>query len=466
MSHEHIHFVTGRLARHALEQLLPELARQVGFAYTIDVLPITVAALMTPTWIAKHLRTSPQTTRIIIPGYCTGDLTPLTTLTNLPVQCGPRDLRQLPKFFSREAMPAAYGAYDIEILAEINNCPRLPLAEIVNIAEDYAHNGADVIDLGCDPGSTWSGVVEAVTALRDRGLRVSIDSMNPIEIAAAAQAGAELVLSVNSSNRAAALDWGIEVVAIPDDPKTLAGLDDTVEFLAKAGVPLRIDPILEPISFGFAESLGRYLEIRRRYPDAEMLMGIGNLTELTDADSAGINVLLLGFCQELSIRSVLTTQVIPWARTSVKECDLARRLMHYAASNQMLPKHVEPRLIMLRDEQVDGPTIEQLEKLAAEIRDNDYRVFIAENEIHLVSNNLHLQHADPFELMEVLRTVGPNGGLPKNLDASHAFYLGYELAKARIALTLGKNYVQDEALDWGLATEPEQRHYLKRGRVE
>ena len=68
----------------------------------------------------------------------------------------------------------------------------------------------------------------------------------------------------------------------------------------------------------------RLADIRRRYPDAELLMGIGNLTELTDADSAGINTLLLGFCQEVGIRSVLTTQVINWARTSVRECDLAR----------------------------------------------------------------------------------------------------------------------------------------------
>ena len=57
--------------------------------------------------------------------------------------------------------------------------------------------------------------------------------------------------------------------------------------LAAAGVRLRIDPVLEPIGFGFAASLGRYLQVRERYPDAEMMMGIGNLTELTDADSAG-----------------------------------------------------------------------------------------------------------------------------------------------------------------------------------
>src|SRR4029079_13528646 len=98
----------------------------------------------------------------------------------------------------------------------------------------------------------------------------------------------------------------------------------TIEFLGANHFRLRIDPVMEPIGFGFAQSLGRYLQVRDRYPDAEMMMGIGNLTELTDADSAAINVVLLGFCEELGIRSVLTTQVINWARSSVRECDLAR----------------------------------------------------------------------------------------------------------------------------------------------
>ena len=127
-----------------------------------------------------------------------------------------------------------------------------------------------------------------------------------------------------------------------------------IDKLATAGVRLRIDPVLEPIGFGFAESLGRYLQVRERYPDAEMMMGIGNLTELTDADSAAINVVLLGFCEELAIRSVLTTQVINWARSSVRECDLARRLVHHSIANRVLPKHLEPRLVMLRDRLVQS----------------------------------------------------------------------------------------------------------------
>ncbi|MGC4005285.1 MAG: hypothetical protein QM811_20060 [Pirellulales bacterium] len=111
---------------------------------------------------------------------------------------------------------------------------------------------------------------------------------------------------------------------------------------------MRLDPILEPIGMGFAASLNRYFETRKRYPDAELFMGIGNLTELTDADSAAINVLLLGYCQELGIRGVLTTQVVNWARNSVRECDLARRLSAFAVRKRTIPKHREPRLIPLR----------------------------------------------------------------------------------------------------------------------
>ncbi|GAG48744.1 unnamed protein product, partial [marine sediment metagenome] len=212
--------------------------------------------------------------------------------------------------------------------------------------------GADFIDVGCDPGETFAGVADVVRALCDAGHRVSVDSMNPAEIEPAVRAGAQLVLSVNASNVDAAPDWGCEVVVLPDDPSTLAGLDETIDRLARRRVPLRIDPVLSPIGFGLAESLHRYYDVRHRYPDAEMMMGVGNLTELTDVDSAGINVLLLGFCQELGIRSILTTQVINWARTSVRECDLARRLVYHAVRRQVLPKHVDESLIMLRDTEV------------------------------------------------------------------------------------------------------------------
>jgi dihydropteroate synthase-like protein len=462
MPREHIHFITGRLAEHALKSVVAPLAAEVGFDYTVETLPITVAALMSPEWIARHWHVPSSATRVILPGYCEGNLTPLTAATSANVELGPRDLRQLPRFFLREPPPSDYGGFDIEIIAEINHCPRLSLDGIRRQAASLARDGADVIDVGCEPGNLWTGVGDAIRMLVDEGHRVSVDSLNPKEIALAAAAGAELVLSVNSTNRDAAADWGVEVVVTPDVPATLEGLDDTIDVLARAGVRLRIDPILEPISFGFAASLGRYLDVRRRYPDAEMMMGVGNLTELTDVDSAGVNAVLLGFCQEQGIRSVLTTQVINWARTSVRECDVARRIMHHAITHRVLPKHLDTRLLMLRDAEVESTPVADIETLAPQIRDNNYRIFAADGEVHLIGANLHLHDSDPFVLMEQLRHSAPDGGLPRNLDPSHAFYLGYEMCKAATALTLGKTYRQDESLDWGFATKLEARHYLKR----
>ena len=463
MSREHIQFVTGRLAEPALRNVVDTLATTEGFDYTIEVLPITVAALMTPDWMAKKLSPNPAATRYVLPGYCQGDIGPLTqVLGDVPIEYGPRDLRRLPEHFGQQGITDGYGEFDIEIIAEINNCPRLSLDEILTTAQRYADDGADFIDLGCDPGGVWGGVADAVRAVKDLGLRVSIDSLNPREIAPAAAAGAELVLSVNSTNRESASDWGATVVAVPDDPKSLAGLDETIDHLAKCGVPLLIDPILEPIGFGFAASLQRYFQARERYPDAEMMMGIGNLTELTDVDSAGVNVMLLAVCQELGIRSVLTTEVINWARSSVRECDVARRLVYHANNQGVLPKHLDDRLIALRDSKIAEPTIDELTQLADGIRDRNYRIFTSGGKVHLVSAGVHLSDVDPFNLLRKLLTTGPDGQQPTNLDASHAFYLGYEMQKALTAITLGKQYQQDEALSWGHLTKPEDRHYLSR----
>lgn len=458
LDNEKIHFVTGRLAEFSLRTMLDDLSRRVGFDYSLDVLGITVAALMTPEWVAKRIQIPPDATRVLLPGYCQGDMAPLQAVTDLPIEQGPRDLRMLPEYFGRRAGGAAeYGAYDIEILAEINHAPRLTLDEILAEATRLKADGANLIDVGCNPGENWTQVGSVVRALVDAGHRVSIDSLNVTEIAAATKAGAELVLSVNSSNRDAAADWGCEVVVIPDDPATLGGLDDTVEQLAVAGVPLRIDPVLSPIGFGFAGSLQGYFDVRRRYADAEMMMGIGNLTELTDVDSAGVNVMLLGICQELGIRSVLTTQVINWARSSVRECDLARRLVHHAVRNHVLPKHLESQLVTLRDTATPEYGEEELSRLAADIKDTNYRIFAERDQLHLMTSGVHIQGRDPFEMFGELLA-----GEPKNMDAGHAFYLGFEMAKALTALTLDKNYRQDEALDWGHLTIEEKHRRLER----
>jgi dihydropteroate synthase-like protein len=449
MAKPHLLFVTGKLAEPALRYILDDIAGPAEFDWSVAVLPITVVALATTPWIARHLSVPPHIDRVLLPGLCQGDLSVFEGLSPVRVERGPGDLRELPEFFqARNRQVEEYGAHDIDILAEINQAPRLALPELLQLAQASRGSGADVIDLGCDPGSTWESVTDAVRMLRAEGLRVSLDSFNPWEARRAAEAGAELVLSVNSSNREQARDWGCEVVAVPDVPATLEGLEETIQRLDTDGVPFRIDPILEPIGFGVAASLGRYLEVRRRYPQAEMLMGVGNLTELTDVDSAGINVLLLGFCQEIGIRSVLTTEVINWCRSCVRELDLARRLVYHAHKYHVLPKHVEPNLVMLRDPRLHVHGDEMLGRLAGQVRDRNFRVFAERGQLHVLNSQIFLHGTDPFALFQEML-------LREAITPDHAFYLGYEMAKAVTALTLGKNYMQDQSLRWGCLTLPE-----------
>src|SRR6185312_4821603 len=151
----------------------------------------------------------PEATRILVPGYCHGDLAPIAAATGVPVDRGPKDLRDLLAYFGKRPPGVdQIGAYDIEIVAEINHAPRLTTDAIMAQAAELAAAGADWIDVGCDPGDTWTGVSDIVRRLCDAGHRVSIDSLNPEEIEPAVRAGAELVLSVNSSNRQRAVDWG------------------------------------------------------------------------------------------------------------------------------------------------------------------------------------------------------------------------------------------------------------------
>src|SRR4051812_20484640 len=125
-------FVTGKLAEPALRRALAELAPQAGFEPSVAVLPITVAALMTAPWVARHLTVPPGTDRVLLPGWCAGDLAAVEAVAGVPVERGPKDLRDLPAFFGkRPGPPPGYGAHDITILAEINHAPRLPPAELL-----------------------------------------------------------------------------------------------------------------------------------------------------------------------------------------------------------------------------------------------------------------------------------------------------------------------------------------------
>jgi dihydropteroate synthase-like protein len=458
MTRERILFVTGRLAEASLRRVLAQLAPQAGFDYEVAVLGISVAALMHAEWVNRKLQLDSPVDRVILPGWCQGDLRPLAERFRTPFELGPKELFDLPKYFGNKDRPVPdFSQFSIEILAEINHAPRLTDAEILRAAQSYRASGANVIDLGCVPGESWPRAGEVARLLRAEEFRISIDSFDRAEVESSVAAGAELVLSCNSSNLDWAAELDAELVAIPDDPHNLATLERTVDALRQRGARFRVDPILEPIGFGFARSLARYFDVRRQWPEMPMMMGIGNLTELTEVDSAGVNLMLAAICQELGIRSVLTTEVINWARSAVAEFDFARRLVHYSLSHQVLPKHVDSRLVMLRDPQVREWGEAELARLASQLTDPNFRIFVEHGELHLMNRDGYWHGSDPYELFD--RAVADSGIV---LDPSHAFYLGYELSKARTAVTLGKQYTQDEALQWGLLTIPEVSAHARR----
>lgn len=440
-------FVTGKLAEPALRRVLAEA--DLPFSVDVAVMRITVAALMTTDWIARFLDVPAGTDLVMIPGLCEGDTGIVADRTGVRVEKGPKDLREIPQYFGRAEAVREYGAWDIEILAEINNAPRLTPAAIHAAAEYYRTSGADVIDIGCTPGLPFPNLREVVADLVSTGMRVSIDTFDADEIRAAVEAGAELVLSVNGTNIEVARDLAgssVRVVAVPDLGAPLETMDRTVEKLEAWGVPYLLDPILEPIGFGFTASIERYAETRRRYPDAEMLMGIGNLTELTAADSTGVNAVLIAICQELGIRSVLTTEVIPWARGSVREVGIARQLMHHAVTHKTIPKGVDDRLVTIKDPAVLTYTEEELRALQARISDPNFRIFADAEGITVLNNDRFVRGTNIQEIFNQLEVVEP----------THAFYLGKELARASLAVTLGKTYRQEGSLSWGYLTPPDE----------
>jgi len=318
------------------------------------------------------------------------------------------------------------------------------MSEIIRKARYYAHCGADVIDVGCTPGQPAQNVGEIVSALKSEGFRVSLDTFDTREIHAGDKAGAEYLLSLNSQNLHLAPDLSCTPVIIPDFGKGLDSLSANVEAVERLGVTrYLIDPILAPIIFGFADSLWRYSEARRRYPHAEILMGVGNVTELTDADSTGMNALLAGVMSELEVRYVLTTEVASWARGSVRELDLARRLMHYARRRGVLPKDIDDGLLTIKDRKVDCPSEAELREMHQMIPDRNFRIFADRTAIYVFNNDLFIKETDIQRIFSHIKEqLGPE-------PIGHAFYLGRELMKAKLAMLLGKKYLQEEELKWG-----------------
>jgi len=397
-------FLTGKLAESSLNKVL-EAMQPTEFTYQIAQLGISVAALMTPEFIARRLPDARGADRIVVPGLCRGDLAPLREKYGVAVEHGPEDLKDLPQYFGRGGVAPDLSRHDVAIFAEIVEAPQLAVDDIVARARRYRAQGADVIDLGCLPNQPFPHLAESVLALKAEGCTVSVDSLQPEELLAGGRAGADYLLSLTEKTLWIADEVAATPVLIPARAGSLPSLYRAVDAMCAKGRAFIADPILDPIPFGLTASIVRYHALRKRYPDIRIMMGVGNLTELTDADTTGINAMLFGMIAELRLDAVLTTTVSPHARNAVREADAARRMMY-----------------------------------AARIKDPSFRIQLSEAGIHVYNRDGMLCDTDPFRLYPQLKVDD---------DASHAFYLGVELARAQIAWQLGKRYSQDEELQWG-----------------
>jgi dihydropteroate synthase len=440
---ERILFLTGRFAEGRLEKVLQGMG-PTPFEWSILNVGVKVAALITEPILLRRLPRPMNADRVVVPGRCRADLARLTQEFGAPFQRGPDELKDLPAFFGKAGAGLDLSRHAVRIFAEIVDASQVSLEAILARARLLRAAGADVIDLGCLPDTPFPHLEDGVRELKARGLAVSVDSADPDELRRGGGAGADYLLSLTERNLAIAEETGARPVLIPAQHGDLASLYRAAEQAEKRGLKAILDPVIDPIHFGFAESLSRYREVRARLPDAEMLMGTGNLTELTDADSVGVTALLLGICSELSIANVLAVHVSPHTRRTIQEHDAARRVMFAAAADDSLPRGYGRALLQVHDKAPFPYTSREIAESAAQVKDDNYRIEAAEDGIHVYNRAGHFVAPDAFALFDKLGV---------ETDGAHAFYLGAELTKAEVAFQLGKRYAQDEPLDWGCATD-------------
>ncbi len=512
--------VTGTLA----EDTVKGYAKESIVETETLALKMAVAALLTPQNITNALKSAKLSdfNMILIPGLVRGDATVISKAVGVPAFKGPRYAADLPTVLDslceiqlsplvpaddllreklqqkalaeikkveqkREELIKKPGNMVIGTLAVGKDFPMRVLAEIVDAAtmdkeaiqqtaKRFVAAGADIIDVGMVAGESqpekakrmvkWVKQVVAVP--------VSIDTLDPAEIKAAVEAGADLVLSGDSGNieEIAPFVSKVTVVVIPTNQqqgyfpkkaqKRVTYLEETIEKAKKLGVARCIaDLILDPCDV--LESFVAFKEFAARNPAVPLFVGVSNVTELIDADSVGVNAVLAKLSSEAGACMLLATEKSDKAKGTVAEEVAASKMMFLAKKRGSVPKDLGIDLLVLKDkrnrEEPYEKTLEQKtrvlqaggkEKYAELDKAGSFRLFIDRQEQNLVAEHFALTDAATPTMIVKGKTAEQvysqivERGLLSKLD--HAAYLGSELAKAEIALRTGKEYVQDKSM--------------------
>ena len=243
---------------------------------------------------------------------------------------------------------------------------------------------------------------------------------------------------------------------IPASHGDLASLLRAARGSREARARVHPDPVLDPIHFGFTGLAGALCaSCAQQLPDAAMLMGTGNLTELTDADTSGITALLLGICSELAIRNVLVVQVSPHTRRTLRRSTTRRGASCMPRKRDAsLPKGYGGQLLQVHDEAVSL----QPRRRSPRSRPGRATTTFASRSPRTASMSITatatMSHGDALALF-------PKLGVES--DGAHAFYLGAGADEGGDRLALGKRYAQDEPLDWGVAADRRQEDRTRAG---
>jgi dihydropteroate synthase-like protein len=271
-------------------------------------------------------------------------------------------------------------------------------------------------------------------------------------------------------------------------PKTLGDrldlLQDNLEAARNLGYGnLIADPLCDPlVTPGLTESIQAYATFARRQPTVPLLMGVGNVTELLDADTPGVNALLAGIASEVGVTFLLTTEVSAKTRGSVWELYRATQMMYLAHHRHAHPKDLGLDLLLLKSKQFTEVPYEAAQEAPASVINAElppdsppppvcldpsgYFTIHVDRQRHRIVARHYPTHGQPrFQpdsaaeprpdmvflgntALEVCTAVLERK-LVSRMD--HAAYLGRELAKAEVALQTDRPYTQGSALflPWG-----------------
>jgi len=364
------------------------------------------------------------------------------------------------------------------IIAEIVNCTSKENDTILKKAQHYIESGAHVIDIGCVSNRPNPGRIQEIIDLirNNHDVLLSIDSMNPMEIKAAAEKGIDLILSLDISNykQCASIPKEIPIVLLPtniskgyfpsDADTKIQNLFSLIKKLRELGFnKLIADPLLQtPISPGICNSLEAYFLYKKAvlqcgYSDMEipLFFGISNVVELMDIDSVGINGLLASIAIELDMGILFTVEHSIKLMGGVKELSESLKLCYLSKNRKSPPINMGIQVFRAK-----GKTSQQFPKIK---RTNAIQVK-GINEMYVPDPKGYFKfHVNHYKKEIYALFFSNDGILQKTLignkaealckkiielnfieDKYHVSYVSRELMEAEKCLESGKPYLQKD----------------------